>query len=87
MKAILLEAPETQIDPEVLKIVKRWAEPETAANVLEALDCAAYMGGASGFAMGVFDILLKSAIDNEETTYEAVVAVADASWRKAAPYV
>ena len=81
IKAILLSATDSQIDPAVLDIIRKWDDPETAANVLEAIDCAAYCG----FAMGVLDILLKSAIDKEKTTYEAVVA--NASWRKSAPYI
>jgi hypothetical protein len=80
IKAILLAAPDSQIDPAVLDIIRKWDDPETAANVLEALDCAAYCGGASGFAMGVLDILLQAAIKKENTTYEEVVKAA--TWRK-----
>lgn len=79
LKSILLEAPTNQIDPVVLDVIRKWDEPETAAQVLEALDCATNCGGASEFAMGVLNLLLQTAIETEETTYEAVVK--DATWR------
>ena len=85
IKTLLLEAPEHQIDPAVLDIIRKWDEPETAANVLEALDCAAYCGGASGFAMGVLDTLLQSAIKKENTSYDEVVKLA--TWRTSSPYI
>lgn len=80
LKSILLEAPIDQLDPAVLNVIRKWDEPETAAQVLEALDCATDCGGASTFGMYVLEILLNNAIAKEETTYDAVVK--EATWRK-----
>lgn len=79
LKSILLEAPIDQLDPAVLNVIRKWDEPETAAQVLEALDCATDCGGASTFGMYVLEILLNNAIAKEETTYDAVVK--EATWR------
>ena len=79
MKTILLQAPDNQIAAAVLDIIRKWDDPETAAQVLEALDCAVYCGGASEFAMKVLNTLLYSAIDKEKTTYDDVVK--SANWR------
>lgn len=85
MKAILLQAPDSQLDPAVLAVIRKWSEPETAANVLEALDCAVYGGEASDFALNILETLLQLAIKKQNTTYEEVVK--SATWRAAAPYV
>jgi len=79
MRDKLLTAPESQIDPAVLETIKKWDSPETAANVLEALDCAIYCGGASDFVLTVLHVLLERALDREQTTYDAVVK--NATWR------
>ena len=79
IKALLLEAPDNQIDPAVLNVIRTWSEPQTALNVLEALDTAVYCGGASEFAMQALNALLAIAIKTENTTFESVVQ--RATWR------
>lgn len=87
MRSTLLKAPDSQLDDATKAVVRRWDVPETAAQVLEALDCAEYGGGASEFTMRILNILLQAAIKAENTTYEDVCKVANATWRTSAPYV
>ena len=86
MRSILLQAPDSHLDAATIAIIRKWDVPETAAQVLEALDCAVYGGGASDFMMKVLNILLQSAIEDEKTTYEDVCKVAKATWRTLPPY-
>ncbi len=79
MKAILLQAPEGQLDPALKPLIAEWSEPETALQVLRVLDMAVLGGAASGFAMQVLNLLLEKAIAREGTTYQAVTSLA--SWR------
>ena len=79
LKELMLQAPEGQIDPSILPTIEKWSDPIKAVEILETLDRAVFCGGASDFAMQVFNILLDEAIAEEGTEYADVVA--RAVWR------
>ena len=79
LKSLLITAPEDQLDPSLVSLVKSWDEEPTALQILELLDKAAFSAGASEFVMHVLQEFLSLALVEEDTTYEAVVA--QAYWR------
>ena len=81
LKSLLVTAPEDQLDPTLVEIVKNWGEEPTALQILELLDKAAFGAGASEFVMHVLQEFLQLAIIEENTTYEAIAA--QAYWRYA----
>lgn len=81
LKSLLITAPEDQLDPVLVDLVKTWGDEPTSLQILELLDKAAYSAGASEFVMHVLQEFLRLALIEENTTYEAVVA--QAYWRHA----
>lgn len=81
LKSLLSTAPEDQLDPTLVELVKSWGDEPTALQILELLDKAAYSAGASEFVMHVLQEFLRLALIEEDTTYEAVVS--QAYWRHA----
>ena len=80
IKTILLEAPESEIDPSILGLIEKWDEPATPLQILEALDMSVHYAAASDFAIGVFQVILDQALARENMSYDEVVA--KAVWRK-----
>lgn len=79
IRKYLLEAPDSQLDSRMKPYIEKWGNVPKAAQVLEVLDYIVNGSLASGFVVKLMEILLSVAIDQEGTTYEAVVA--QATWR------
>ncbi len=79
-KALLLDAPDSQLDKSLKPLIQKWSEPPSALSILEVLDKAVHGGLASKFAMEVCEILLKDALMRENITLDNLVK--QASWRK-----
>jgi len=82
MVALLLEAPagpREGFDELAKAEILKWSSPPTALNILHTLDVCAYGGLASGFLMRIMNLMLKEAIQQENTTYENVSN--SAAWR------
>ncbi len=79
-KDVLLEAPDSQLDPEAISMIRTWDEPyPTALQVLHVLDFCVRYAWASGMVIKVLNFQLRDAISREATTYEQVVK--QATWR------
>jgi len=79
MKAIMLECPDNQLDPSIKEDIKKnWNDEPSALQILRILDsCVA--SGQGPLAVKALELLLNQAIDEEATTYEALVK--RAAWR------
>ena len=74
-------APEGQLDKQAIEMIQKWDDPATAMQILETLDMCVRYSWASTFAVTVLETYLTVVIENEGTTYQAVVA--QATWRTA----
>lgn len=79
MKALLLEAPDGQLDANLKPLIQKWETPTKAIQILEVLDMAVHGGGASGFTVRLLQMLYDTALTNETTTHEEIVKLA--VWR------
>ena len=79
MAALILEAPKGQIDPSLKPLIEKWDEVPKSIQILEALDKAIHVGGASGFAMRLFNLLYADALEREDKTHEDNIPLA--VWR------
>ncbi len=81
IKDLLLEAPDTQLDPSMKPLIKKWNDCcPTALQVLEVLDQCINASLASGFVVEVLQRLYNEALRTEKSTHEEVVKLA--TWRK-----
>ena len=78
--AELLKAPDHWLDAKMKPYIQKWDKPPKALQVLEVLDYCVHGALASGMIVYVLELLLKNALEQEGTTYEAVVE--KATWRK-----
>ena len=65
---MLLEAPDTQLDNSLFDEINAWDLNPSALDILFILDKIVCFSLASGFAVGIFQMLLDRAIDEENTT-------------------
>lgn len=86
-KELWLESPDGQFADNLKWIIKEWSDEPTAAQILKALDWAAYCGGASTFAMNCLNMQLEMALKNEGTTKEQLALQGLLGWRNEAPFV
>lgn len=86
-KQLWLEAPDGQFADSIKWVIEQWDDDEpTAAQILKALDWAAYCGGASTFAMQCLNMELEAALKNEGTTKEQLALQGMLGWRNEAPF-
>ena len=79
LKSAFLQAPTSQMDASIKTLIRAWDDPPTALQTLQVLDQCVRGGSASGFVVHALEIILKAAIEREDTTREAVVE--RAFWR------
>ena len=77
--ALLLKAPDSQLDYSVKPLIQKWDTPPKALQILEVLDLCVHGGLASGLVITLLEKFMHEAIQLEGTTYEALVA--QATWR------
>lgn len=76
----LLIAPNDQLDTTMLPLIRKWNSTPTALQVLEVLDQCIMASLASGIVIRLLTLLFNEAVENENTTEEAVFEKAE--WRK-----
>jgi hypothetical protein len=81
LKEMLLKAPDGQLDHCTFPLIQTWPDKgmPPAIKILELLDQCVHGGLASGFTINLLEIVLNTAIMEENTTYEEVVK--QATWR------
>ena len=79
----LLEMPDSQIDASMQKLIRSWAEPPKAIEVLEVLDKCIYSSLASGLVINVLQMLYDTRCQEEGTTHEECAK--KATWRVSHP--
>lgn len=70
---LLINAPEDQLDQFVRDDIKAWGSDPTAFQILETLDKVVWASGATDFAVGVMNIILRSKIEEMGLTYQQFV--------------
>ena len=83
MKALLLSAPDTQLDASLKPLIKEWDTPPKPLQILEVLDWCVRCSLASGFTVRLLQLLYDASLTNEKTTHEEVVKLA--IWRRESP--
>lgn len=78
-KGLFLLAPNDQIDETLKERIKEWEKIPKAIEILQILDYAVTHALASDFAISVFQIALKVALENEQKTIENLLP--QAWWR------
>ncbi len=77
--AHLLEAPDGMLDETMKVLIRKWADPPKALEILEVLDQCIHGALASGFAVQSLQFIYKEACQAEDTTHAEVVKLA--RWR------
>ena len=80
LKELYLQAPESQVDPELLCYVRKWGDEPTAIQALELLDQVVWTGGASGYFCQTLRVVLDKKLADEGITFEQLCE--QAPWRK-----
>lgn len=71
---ILKTLPNSQLDPQMVELIKKWDNPPQASQVLEVLDKCVFHSFTNGFYIKILDIILEDAFQRENTTFDAVAA-------------
>jgi hypothetical protein len=79
LKDVLLTAPESQLDPSMVELVRQWSTPPSAIQILEVLDFCAQGGLASRVVMLTLEFELEAALGRESLSREELVKYA--LWR------
>lgn len=73
MKALLLEAPDTQLDPKLQPLIRSWGDVPTAHQLLSLLRTIEKgEARASAFSVRLLKLLYDNALTNERTTHAEV---------------
>jgi hypothetical protein len=81
LKQLLLAAPDTQLDAQMLPLIEKWDEPNpTSLQILEVLDQCIFASLASGFVVSLLQTLYDAALKNEGRTHEQNEPLA--TWRQ-----
>lgn len=78
-KALLLQAPEGQLDASMKPLIEKWDKTPKAVQVLEVLDQCIHASLASGFTIRLLQLLYDTALTNEGLKHEDVIPLA--TWR------
>lgn len=76
---VLLRAPNSQLDDTAKLMIEKWDCPPSTLQVLEVLDSCTHGALASGFVIGILDVLYDTRCKEEGTTHEEVAK--RAAWR------
>jgi hypothetical protein len=77
--AMLLKAPDDQLDHRMFPLIKKWDKTPSAIQILEVLDQCVHASLASGFTIRLLTLLYDNALTREKTTNEEVIKLA--TWR------
>ncbi len=58
---LLLKAPDSQIAKPIIEMINKWSKPPKEKEISDTLEEIFYSGGASSFAIGVLELLLRKA--------------------------
>lgn len=79
LKALLLEAPDTQLDKNMQPLVMQWNNPPSAIQILEVLDHCVHGALASGIVITLLQQQLKTQLVAENISREELNK--QAHWR------
>ena len=80
LKQLMLKAPTEQLDHSLFPLIEKWDNEPKAIQILEVLDHCIHASLASEFTIAALQIMLGTAIENENTTLEQLVPLA--TWRQ-----
>lgn len=84
IREIFLQAPESQLDPEMKPLIEKWNSPSpTALQVLEVLDKCIFCSLASGFVVSALQALYEGCLKKDGMTHEEAEKLA--TWRGSNP--
>ncbi len=66
----LLAAPQSQLDPSIVNEIKQWKGEASSLDILFILDKITYFSLASEFVVGIFQMLLEQAMQDEEIDFD-----------------
>lgn len=78
-KGLMLEAPDTSLDPGIKDIIRAWNDDFKAIDVLKAVDFCIHWGAASGFALSVLQQYYNLLLTDEGVTHSDMERLA--TWR------
>ena len=67
---LLRDAPDSELDPTIVELIKGWDSPPKALDVLRVLDEAVFTGGASQLSMLALEEVLRQSMVAEGCTYK-----------------
>lgn len=79
LAAMLLKAPDREIDAQMKPLIEKWSDPPTALQVLEVLDYCIHGALASGFVVAALQVVYDIRCKEENTTHDEVAKLA--TWR------
>ena len=79
LKALLLEASDSQLDARMKPYIEKWDEPPQALQVLEVLDYCIHGSLTSAFTVKLLQIILDLRLKAEHTTLDHILP--GATWR------
>jgi hypothetical protein len=80
IKDLLLNTPESQLDPKIKILISSWDIDPKSFQILEVLDKCIYYGAASDFVIRLLQALYDRALCVEKVSHEYNVLFAE--WRK-----
>ena len=80
IKEILLEAPDSQLDAAMVRLVRQWSDIPRPLEVLEVLDKSIHGALASDVVIRLLQLLYAKQCSLEGVTHESLVPLA--TWRK-----
>jgi DNA-binding transcriptional ArsR family regulator len=79
IKAMLLQAPDSQLDHSMFPLIEKWDEEPTSLQILEVLDQCIFAALASGFTVTVLQAMLNQTLVKEKQTLDDILP--QATWR------
>ena len=80
IKALLLEASDSQMDASMFPLIEKWDDEPTSLQILEVLDHCIHGSLASGFIVHLLQTLYDRALTREGKRHDQNVPLA--TWRK-----
>ena len=80
IKEKFLTAPDGQLDKCMFPLIEKWDDEPTSIQILEVLDKCIYASLASGFVVGLLQVLYANRLGVEQKVHEDNIPLA--TWRK-----
>lgn len=77
---ILCSVSDREMDPRAKALIRKWADPPRALEILQVLDACVYAALTSDFWVKAMDIMLNEACEREKVTRADLLA--QATWRR-----